>query len=108
MMPLCTTTIVPGAVAVRVGVFLGGTPVRGPAGVADAVGAVQRLEADDLFQVAQLALGAADLQAFAVAGDRNAGGVVAAVLEPAQAVNDDRHYALLTNVSNNAAHVITL
>ena len=51
-----------GAVAVRMGVLFGGTPVRGPAGVADAVGAIERLQANHFFQIAQLALGAADLQ----------------------------------------------
>jgi hypothetical protein len=38
--------------------------------MADAVGAIERLEADDFFEIAQLAFGAADLQAFAVAGRR--------------------------------------
>jgi len=41
--------------------------------MADAIGAIQRLQADGLFQVAQLALGAAYLQALAVAGYGNAG-----------------------------------
>ena len=94
-----------GAIAVRVGVFLGGTPVRGPAGVADAVGAVQRLEADGLLQVAQLAFGAADLQPVAIARHGDAGGVIAAVFQPLQPVQDDGHNPLLTNVSDNATHV---
>ena len=51
-----------GAVAVRMGIFFGGTTVRGPAGVPDAVGSVDRLLADGLFQVAQFAFGAAELQ----------------------------------------------
>ncbi len=51
-----------GAVAMGMRVFFRGTAMRGPAGVADAVGAVERLQADDLFQVAQLAFGAAHLQ----------------------------------------------
>ena len=51
------------AVAMGMGVFFGGTSVRGPASVADAVGAVERLLPDGFFQVAQLAFGAADLQA---------------------------------------------
>ena len=62
-----------GAVAVGMGVFFGGTAVGGPAGVSDAVGAVERLEADDFFQIAQLAFGAADLQAGAVSGDGDSG-----------------------------------
>ena len=47
------------AVAVRVGVLLGGTPVGGPARVADAVAALHGIDADGFFQVAQLARGAA-------------------------------------------------
>jgi hypothetical protein len=66
------------------GVFFGGTAVRGPAGVADAIGAVKRLLADDFFQIAQLAFGAADLQTFAVASDRDSGRVVAAILQLSQ------------------------
>ena len=93
-----------GAVAMGMGVLFRGTPVRGPAGVADAVGAVERLQADDLFQVAQLAFSAANLQASAIAGNRDARRVVAAILQPAQAINDDRHYALLADVTNNSAH----
>ena len=56
-----------GAIAMRMRVLFGGPAVRGPAGVADAVGAVERLQADGLFQVAQLAFGAANLQALAIA-----------------------------------------
>src|SRR5580700_3045151 len=51
-----------GAVAMRMGVLFGRTSVCGPAGVTDSVGAVERVEADDLFQIAQLSLGAAYLQ----------------------------------------------
>ena len=51
-----------GAVAVRVGVLLGGAAVGGPAGVADAEGAVDGALGDDGFEVAQLAGGAAQLE----------------------------------------------
>src|ERR1035438_9265128 len=54
------------AVAMRVGIFLGGAAVGGPAGVSDAVGAVKRLDADHFFEIAQLALGAPDLKALSV------------------------------------------
>ncbi len=104
MMPLCTTTILPVQSRCGMGVLLGRTPVGGPAGVADAVGAVQRLEADGLFQVAQLALGAADLQPLAIARHGNARRVVTAVFQPFQAVQDYGHNPLLTNVSDNATH----
>ena len=43
---------VAGAIAVRMGVLFGGTAVRGPAGMADAVVAVDRIEAQNVFEVA--------------------------------------------------------
>src|SRR5271166_17884 len=95
-----------GAVTVRMRVFFGGTSVRGPARVADSVGAVERLQADDLFQVAQLALGAPHLQAISIAGNGNAGGVISAIFETAQAIQDDRHNSLVSDVSNNPAHKV--
>ena len=52
-----------GAVAVGMGIFFRRAAVRGPAGVADAVGsAAAGLLADDFFQIAQLAWGAAQFQ----------------------------------------------
>ena len=93
-----------GAVTMRMRVLLGRTSVRGPAGVADAVGAIERLQPDDLFQIAQLALSAAHLQAVSVAADGDAGGVIAAIFEAAQAINDDRYNSLVPDVSNNPAH----
>ena len=56
----------PRAITVRMSVFFSGSAMRGPASMADAISAIQRLETNDLFQVAQLALGAPDLQAFAI------------------------------------------
>jgi hypothetical protein len=56
VMPLCTTPV-----AVRVGVFLGRTPVRGPASVPDAVATIERSQPDRFFQAAQFALGAPNL-----------------------------------------------
>ena len=56
MMPLCTTLT--RARAVRMGVALGRRAMRGPAGVADAGGAGQRLAIQHGGQVAELALGA--------------------------------------------------
>src|SRR3546814_1810477 len=46
-------------VGVRVGVHLGRAPVRRPAGVADADGAVERVMLDHAGEVGELALGAA-------------------------------------------------
>ncbi len=46
---------VAGAVAVRVRVFLGGPPVRGPSGMPDAERAIHGVQPDDFFQIAQFA-----------------------------------------------------
>src|SRR5690349_19050003 len=97
----------PRAVAVGMGVFLGGAAVGGPAGVADAVGAIQRLQPDGLFQIAQLALSAADLQALAVARHRDARRVVAAVLQPLQTIQNYRDDPLFPHVPHYAAHIRT-
>ena len=43
----------------------------------------------------------------AVAGDGNAGRVIAAVFQPPQALNDDRNNLLLTDIANNATHAGT-
>ena len=59
------------AVAVRVRVLLGRPPVRRPARVADAVGAVERLQPDRLFEIAQLPFGAAHLELVRLVHDRD-------------------------------------
>jgi hypothetical protein len=41
--------------------------------VADAVSTIQRFEPDDLFEIAQFAFGAANLQALTVAANGNSG-----------------------------------
>src|SRR5258708_24376498 len=92
------------AVAMRVSVLFRGTSMRRPTGVSDTKRAIQGFYSDHFFQVAQLAFGAADLQAFAVAGDGDAGGVITSILQPPQAFDDYGYYVLLPHVSNNAAH----
>src|SRR5450755_3475559 len=94
----------PGAIAMGMSVLFRGTAVRGPASVADAVSAIDRLEPDDFLEVAQLAFSAADLQALAIAADRNSGGVVTAIFEPFQPIQNDRHNAFLSDISDDATH----
>src|SRR5437588_6540442 len=84
----------PGAVTVRVRVLLGRPSVGSPAGMSNAIGSIERLQPDNFFQVAQLAFGAADLQAGAIPRNCNAGRVITTVLEPLQAINDHRNNAL--------------
>ncbi len=96
-----------GAVAMRVGVLFRRAAMGCPAGVADAIGAVDGIEADGFFQVAQFAFGAANLQPLAVARHRDSGRIVAAVLQLLQPVQNDRNHPLLTYITNNSAHLLT-
>jgi hypothetical protein len=92
------------AIAVWMGVLLARTTVRGPTSVADSVGSVEWMKADDLFQISQLALGATNLQAVPVAANRNSRRVIASIFEAAQTLDDDRDNTLLSDVSDDAAH----
>ena len=87
MMPLCTTATPPGLV--RVGVALGRRAVRRPAGMADAGMAADRILHEQVGERDQLADRAAAGEA-AVVQRRDAGAVVAAVLEPLQRLEDQR------------------
>src|SRR5712691_10957926 len=95
-----------GAIAVRMCILFCRTPVRCPAGVTDAVGAIERLEPDGLFQVAQLALGTAYLQAAAVARHSDSGRVIAAIFQPPEAVNNHGNHPLIAYVSDDATHLL--
>ena len=59
---------------------------------------------DDFFQIAQLAGGAADFQLAGAVDDRDAGGVVAAILEFAQAFDDDGNDLFRADVADDSAH----
>src|SRR6185295_20136928 len=91
------------AVAMGVGVFLGGTAVCRPPRVPYAVGAGNRAEPDDVLELRQLA-GAAPQIDFPVVHYGHAGRVVAPVLEPSQSLDQHRHDFLGSDVSNNPAH----
>jgi hypothetical protein len=61
--------------------------------------------AQDLFEVDELALGAADLNCGAGgAADGDAGGVIAAIFEAAQALDDDWNYLFGSDVADDSAH----
>ena len=98
----------PGAIPVGMGIFFGRPAVGCPAGMADAVGAVQRVLPDHFFQVAQLARGAAQLEWVSRAAYRDTGRVVAPVFQPPQAFNDDGDDILGANISHDSTHRILL
>src|SRR5690242_5961123 len=93
-----------GAIAVRVGIFLGGAAMRGPAGVPDAVEAVERSEANGFLKIAQFPRGATNLEFSVVAHDGNARRIVATVFEALQPVQDQRDDALGSYIAYDSAH----
>jgi hypothetical protein len=95
-----------GAIGVGVCVLFGGTTVGGPAGGADAEGAIDGVGGDNGLEVTELAGRATEFEGGGATGYGDAGGVVAAVLETAQAFNDDGDDGLRTNVSNDSTHVL--
>jgi hypothetical protein len=100
----------PGAVAVGMGILFAWTPMSGPACMAYSVSAValQGLQADNLFQVPQLAFCPAYLQAFvlpvSIAGHGNAGGIVPAIFQTPQPVNNHGNDTLFAYVTDNSTH----
>src|SRR5258708_25649812 len=86
------------------GVFLGRAAMGGPTRVADAVGGLAGGVLQDFFQNAQLARSATDLE-LAVLGDHSdSGGIVAAVFQLAQALNDHGHNFFRSDVTDNSTH----
>ena len=92
------------AIAMRMRVLFGGPAVRRPARVADAVGAVDRVQPDGVFQVAQLARGAPHRQVMVAVQDRDAGRIVAAIFQAPQAVQNDRDRLPVPDVADNSTH----
>ena len=92
---------------VRVGVALRGFAVRGPARMPNAGAALQRLGAHKRLQPFQFARFTPHRDG-AVFQHGQAGGVVAAVLQPAQPVQNDGGGGLAANVSDDSTHVSSL
>src|SRR6266704_155112 len=92
------------AVAMRVGIFFSGPAVGGPARVADAVRALQRGLGNALFEIAHLARRAANFQFASLRHYGDACGIIAAVLQLAQAFDDDRHNFFGPDIADYSAH----
>jgi hypothetical protein len=88
----------------RMGVVVGGTTMRGPAGVPDAGrGLRQRILSDQSFQIREFPRLLAHLEP-AVADDGNTGRVVSAVFESAQARDHYFEGLLLAHIAHDPAH----
>ncbi len=93
----------PRAVQVGMGVPIRGHPVGGPAGVGDPQGPVDRGVREVGFQLGDLALGLPDAQTPPVHHGQPRG-VVAPVLQPLQAREEDLGRAVGADVADDAAH----
>src|SRR5690606_31816435 len=89
---------------VRVGITLGGLAVGGPTGVGDAQVADGGGKFEGFFQFGDLASGADALDAVAGGEDGDAGGVVAAVFEAAEAFNKDGGDVAFGYCADDSAH----
>ena len=93
------------AADVGVRVHLAGRAVGGPARVADAAAAGQGVAVVDLFrQVTELAGGLDDLGQFFAVAHGEAGGVIAAVLQVPESVQQNGRCLLRAGISHDAAH----
>ena len=88
---------------VRMGIVLGRAAMGRPAGVADADGSQQRLAGEPRFQILELALGAPPRQ-HAVLERGDARGIIAAVFEALERIDQLRRSCLLADDSDNPAH----
>ncbi len=88
---------------VRMGVVLGGCSMGGPAGMADADGAVERCSLEHGFEIDELALGASPFDPTVDQGC-DAGAVIAAIFEAFQRIEQQGRRRLPAQNTDNAAH----
>src|SRR5215469_339762 len=93
-----------GAVPVRMRVFLGGTAVRGPSRVADSIDALNGSGSDRFFKIAEFAWCTPNLEFSVVAYNGDASGIISAVFEALQPIQDQRNDTFGANVADNSAH----
>jgi hypothetical protein len=96
------------AIAMGMRILLSRAAMSGPTSVSNAIGPIKRLKPNDLFQIAQLTFRPPYLQAFAISANRDPGGIIAAILQSPQTLNDDGNNFFLSNVANNSAHAFRL
>src|ERR1700686_4382838 len=87
-----------------VGIFFCRAAVRRPARVPDAIRAFDRRFGNGFFQVTQLARSAADFQLAVLGNYSDAGGVITAIFEFPQALDNDRNDFFRSDITDNAAH----
>src|SRR6185436_19454770 len=93
-----------GAVAMRMRVLFGRPTVRRPSRVAEAVPAVDGIPGQDVLEPGEFPGAAPDVD-LPVVDDRDARGVIAAILEPPKPFDDDGHRGPGSDVTDDSAHV---
>jgi len=93
----------PALIEVRVGIFVGHLPVGRPPGVSDAGGSVGWFALNQLRQARDAARALAQLH-HTVFHRRDARGVVPAIFQPAQTVQQDRSRFCIADISDYPAH----
>jgi hypothetical protein len=74
--------------------------------MADPKRALRRMVMQNLLEVAQLSRRAPHRESVACrTADRNPGGIISAVFQASQSLDDDGNYLLWTYISDDAAHV---
>ena len=91
----------------RVGVLLAGLAVRGPTGVANTATARHIFGRNCICKARHLASAAHHIEHAAVCLYGNAGGIVPAVFELAQPLDDDVAGALRTGIADDSTHMKT-
>src|SRR5262249_22133994 len=86
------------------GVLLGGTAVSCPAGMADAERAIDGARLNGVFEISQLALGAANGELIVFAIDGKSGGVITPVLQALATFQNDGRGLVAPDVANDSAH----
>ena len=97
-----------GAVHVGVGVEVVGPTVRGPACMAQTRGRTRSVVDQRLAQDVDLARALLDEKVAALGDQRDAGRVVATVLETGEALHEHRRRLIVSDVSDDPAHVLPL
>src|SRR5678816_1670803 len=95
---------VPGAIAVRMGVFFSWPPVSGPTRVADSKGSFDRTEAHRLLQVVELTGGPSNRQLIIAAIYGQTGRIVPTVFQTAQPLQNDRNRVAASDITHDPAH----
>jgi hypothetical protein len=93
-----------GTIAMGVRILFGRPAVRCPASVSNSVGTVDRIQPDRFFKVSQFTFGPADFEIMFLVDNSYTSGVVTAIFKFAEAVDNQRHDLLVSDITNYSTH----